>query len=46
VLLLGSDAELRDFGLAGGDGTILSRRGSHRLVRLPASRLMEGKDHG
>ena len=46
VLLLGSDAELKDFGLAATDGTTLARLGSHRLVRLPATRLTEGRDHG
>jgi hypothetical protein len=46
VLLLGSDAELKELGLAGTDATTLARRGSHRLVRLPATRLTEGRDHG
>lgn len=39
VLLLGSDAELLDFGIGPGDGTPLGRRDAHRLLRLPAGRL-------
>lgn len=35
VLLLGSDAELLDFGIGPGDGTPLARRDAHRLLRLP-----------
>jgi 4-amino-4-deoxy-L-arabinose transferase-like glycosyltransferase len=39
LLLLGSDAELKDFGLGDGVGSTLARRGSHRLLRLPAASL-------
>ncbi|MCS5699917.1 glycosyltransferase family 39 protein [Cyanobium sp. FGCU-52] len=41
LLLLGSDAELKDFGLGEEQGSTLARRGSHRLVRLPAASLPE-----
>ena len=41
VLLLGSDAELLEFGIGPGDGTPLGRRDAHRLLRLPASRLKQ-----
>jgi hypothetical protein len=39
VLLLGSDAELLEFGIGPGDGTPLGRRDAHRLLRLPLQRL-------
>jgi 4-amino-4-deoxy-L-arabinose transferase-like glycosyltransferase len=39
VLLLGSDAELRDFGLVPGDGELIARRQALRLLRLPSGRL-------
>jgi len=39
LLLLGSDAELKDFGLGDDVGITLARRGSHRLLRLPAASL-------
>jgi 4-amino-4-deoxy-L-arabinose transferase-like glycosyltransferase len=39
VLLLGSDAELLEFGIGPGDGTPLGRRDAHRLLRLPTQRL-------
>ena len=35
VLLLGSDPELLEFGIGPGDATLIGRRDSHRLVRLP-----------
>jgi hypothetical protein len=41
VLLLGSDAELLEFGLGPGDGTPLGRRDAHRLLRLPLERLQQ-----
>ena len=41
VLLLGSDAELLDFGLGPGDGTPLARRDAHRLLRLPVEQLQK-----
>ena len=41
VLLLGSDPELLDFGLGPGDATVLARRDSHGLVRLPMSTLKQ-----
>ena len=41
VLLLGSDAELLDFGLGPGDGTPLGRRDAHRLLRLPVEQLQQ-----
>jgi len=40
VLILASDAELREFGLEPGEGSTLARRDSHRLLRLPSSRLL------
>lgn len=43
VLLLGSDAELRDFGLAPGDGDEIGRRQALRLVRLSGNRLADLK---
>jgi 4-amino-4-deoxy-L-arabinose transferase-like glycosyltransferase len=39
VLLLGSDAELRDFGLVPGDGDVIARRQALQLLRLPSGRL-------
>jgi hypothetical protein len=39
VLLLGSDAELLEFGIGPGDGTPLGRRDAHRLLRLPTQRM-------
>jgi 4-amino-4-deoxy-L-arabinose transferase-like glycosyltransferase len=39
VLLLGSDAELRDFGLDPGDGEVIARRQALQLLRLPIDRL-------
>lgn len=39
LLLLGSDPELLDFGIGPGDATLLARRDSHRLVRLPLTTL-------
>jgi len=39
ILLLGSDAELLEFGLGPGDATLLGRRDSHQLLRLPVDRL-------
>ena len=39
VLLLGSDAELLEFGIGPGDGTPLGRRDAHRLLRLPTRSL-------
>jgi hypothetical protein len=41
VLLLGSDAELLEFGLGPGDGTPLGRRDAHRLLRLPVEELQQ-----
>ena len=41
VLLLGSDAELLEFGLGPGDGTPLGRRDAHRLLRLPVEQLQQ-----
>lgn len=41
VLLLGSDAELLDFGVGPGDGTPLGRRDAHRLLRLPVEQLQQ-----
>lgn len=41
VLLLGSDAELDDFGVGPADALLLERRGAHRLVRLPLRRLQQ-----
>jgi hypothetical protein len=41
LLLLGSDAELKDFGLDEAEGFTLARRGSHRLLRLPTASLPE-----
>jgi 4-amino-4-deoxy-L-arabinose transferase-like glycosyltransferase len=41
VLLLGSDAELLDFGVGPGDGTLLGRRDAHRLLRLPVEQLQQ-----
>lgn len=41
LLLLGSDAELKDFGLGEAEGFTLARRGSHRLLRLPTASLPE-----
>lgn len=43
VLVLASDAELKEFGLAPGEGITLARRDSHRLLRLPSSRLGAGE---
>ncbi|MFO7629683.1 MAG: glycosyltransferase family 39 protein [Prochlorococcaceae cyanobacterium] len=39
LLLLGSDAELADFGLDPGDGELIARRQAHRLLRLSRSQL-------
>ena len=39
ILLLGSDAELLEFGIGPGDATLLARRDSHQLLRLPVDRL-------
>lgn len=39
VLVLGSDAELLEFGLGPGDGTLLRRHDAHRLMRVPSQRL-------
>ena len=39
VLLLGSDVELLEFGIGPGDATLLGRRDSHQLLRLPVDRL-------
>jgi len=39
VLLLGSDAELLEFGVRPGDAALLARSGAHRLVRLPRTTL-------
>ncbi|MFM7313157.1 MAG: ArnT family glycosyltransferase [Cyanobium sp.] len=39
ILLLGSDAELLEFGLGPGDATLLGRRDAHQLLRLPVDRL-------
>ena len=41
VLLLGSDAELLEFGIGPGDGTPLWRRDAHRLLRLPLEQLQQ-----
>ncbi|MEN9766581.1 MAG: hypothetical protein RLZZ32_541 [Cyanobacteriota bacterium] len=41
VLLLGSDAELLEFGIGPGDGTPLGRRDAHRLLRLPLQQLQQ-----
>jgi 4-amino-4-deoxy-L-arabinose transferase-like glycosyltransferase len=41
VLLLGSEAELQEFGLGPADGLLLQRSDAHRLVRLPIGRLRE-----
>ncbi|MFZ9952451.1 MAG: ArnT family glycosyltransferase [Vulcanococcus sp.] len=41
VLLLGSDAELLEFGIGPGDATLLQRRDAHQLLRLPLQRLRE-----
>jgi hypothetical protein len=41
VLLLGSDAELLEFGIGPGDGTPLGRQDAHRLMRLPVERLQQ-----
>jgi 4-amino-4-deoxy-L-arabinose transferase-like glycosyltransferase len=35
VLVLGSDAELLDFGVGPGDAELLGRSDAHRLIRLP-----------
>jgi hypothetical protein len=35
VLVLGSDAELLDFGVRPGDAELLGRSDAHRLIRLP-----------
>ncbi|MFM2080606.1 MAG: hypothetical protein RLZZ219_1288 [Cyanobacteriota bacterium] len=45
VLLLGSDHELLEFGLGPGDGTLLARRDSHQLLRLPLQRLEHLEQH-
>ncbi|MFM7652794.1 MAG: ArnT family glycosyltransferase [Vulcanococcus sp.] len=39
ILLLGSDAELLEFGVGPGDATLIGRRDSHQLLRLPVDRL-------
>ena len=39
ILLLGSDAELLEFGIGPGDATLLGRRDAHQLMRLPVDRL-------
>ena len=39
VLLLGSDAELLEFGVGPGDATLLGRRDAHQLLRLPVQSL-------
>jgi hypothetical protein len=39
VLLLGSDAELLEFGVRPGDAALLARSGAHRLIRLPRTTL-------
>jgi len=41
VLLLGSDAELLEFGIGPGDASLLARSDAHQLVRLPLQRLRE-----
>ena len=41
VLLLGSDPELLEFGIGPGDATLLGRRDSHQLLRLPVERLRQ-----
>jgi 4-amino-4-deoxy-L-arabinose transferase-like glycosyltransferase len=41
VLLLGSDAELLEFGLGPGQATLLGRRDAHQLLRLPVQSLRE-----
>jgi 4-amino-4-deoxy-L-arabinose transferase-like glycosyltransferase len=41
VLLLGSDAELLEFGIGPGDGTPLGRKDAHRLLRLPVDQLQQ-----
>jgi 4-amino-4-deoxy-L-arabinose transferase-like glycosyltransferase len=45
VLLLGSDAELLEFGVGPGDGTLLQRRAAHRLLRLPTDQLRQLDPH-
>ena len=39
VLLLGSDAELLEFGVRPGDAALLGRSDAHRLIRLPRTTL-------
>ena len=41
VLLLGSDAELLEFGVRPGDAALLGRSGAHRLIRLPRITLQQ-----